>query len=35
MVWSAVGAEYGRLFSQVAARPPTPIRVPTLAAVNA
>jgi glycosyltransferase involved in cell wall biosynthesis len=35
MVWSAVGAEYGRLFSQVAATPPTPIRVPTLAAVNA
>ncbi len=39
MVWSAVGADYGRLFAQVAMSAPTtspmPVRTGPLVAVNA
>jgi glycosyltransferase involved in cell wall biosynthesis len=35
MVWSAVGAEYGRLFDMVATTTSAPVRVVPLAAVHA
>jgi glycosyltransferase involved in cell wall biosynthesis len=35
MIWSEVGAEYGRLFAMVATTTPTPVRVAPLAAVHA
>jgi glycosyltransferase involved in cell wall biosynthesis len=35
MVWSAVGADYRRLFGQVAADSRIPVRAPALLALNA